>query len=266
MAKHTVELETLEKDFEVFAKEKAETLAPKLDWERPEPELLLPAGAAELAEWEKKHPDNYWLLRLKAQRLIEQQKWEEAKAPLQRLVELYPQQKGSDAAHRQLVAAFKALNDTAGERAALKQWVEVDDEATDAYLRIIELASAEQDWATVSRNCERYLAVNPLVAPPYRHLAQAAAGTGDDSTAVVAWRTLIQLDVPERADAHYQLARLLHKRGDTVEARRHALLSLEETPRYRAALRLLLEMNRTPSSALPAMLPTDPVPPPKKVE
>lgn len=266
LAKHTVELETLEKDFAAFAKEKAEALAPKLDWERPEPELLLPAGAAELAKWETQHPDNYWLLRLKAQKLIEQQKWEEAKAPLQRLVELYPQQKGGDAAYRQLVAAFKALNDTAGERAALKKWVEVDDEATDAYLRIIELAVAEQDWATVARNCERYLAVNPLVAPPYRYLAQAAAGTGDDSTAVVAWRTLIQLDVPERADAHYQLARLLHKRGDTAEARRHALLSLEETPRYRAALRLLLEMNRQPGAGLPATPPTEPIPVPKKAE
>jgi hypothetical protein len=83
-----------------------------------------------------------------------------------------------------------------------------------------------------------------LVPPPYRYLAQAAAGSGDDSSAVVAWRTLIQLDVPERADGHYQLAALLHKRGDAAEARRHVLMALEETPRYRAALRLLLEMNR----------------------
>ncbi len=266
LAKHTVELSTLEKDFAVYAKEKAEALAPKLSWDRPEPELLLPAGAADLAEWEKKHPDNYWLLRLKAQKSIEQQKWEEAKVPLQRLVELYPAQKGNDAAYRQLVAAHRALNDATGEREVLKKWVTVDDEATEGYLRLIELAAADQDWPTVARNCERYLAVNPLVAPPYRYLAQAAAGTGDDSTAVVAWRTLIQLDVPERADAHYQLARLLHKRGENVEARRHVLLSLEETPRYRAALSLLLEINRNPASTLPAAVPVEAVVPPKKAE
>jgi tetratricopeptide (TPR) repeat protein len=246
LAKHTVPLETLETDFAAYAKEKAESLAPKLDWERPEPELLLPSAAEKLAEWEKEHPDNYWMLRVKAQRLIEQQKWEEAKVPLERLVELYPEQKGGESGYRSLAAAYRALNDTAGEMSILKKWAEVDDEATDAYLRLMELATAEKDWPTVARNSERYLAVNPLVPPPYRYLAQAATANGDDSTAVVAWRTLIQLDVPERADGHYHLAELLRKRGDIAEARRHVLLALEETPRYRAALRLLLDLSRTP--------------------
>jgi tetratricopeptide (TPR) repeat protein len=247
LAKHTVPLETLETDFAAYAKERAEQLAPKLNWDRPEPELLMPESAEKLAEWEKEHPDNYWLLRLQAQRLLEQQKWAEAKVPLERLVELYPEQKGAESAYRSLAAAHRALNDTAAELSVLKKWVEVDDEAADAYLRLMELAAAEKDWATVARNSERYLAVNPLVPPPYRYLAQAATASGDDSTAVVAWRTLIQLDVPERADGHFQLAELLHKRGDTAEARRHALLALEETPRYRAALRLLLELSRIPA-------------------
>ncbi len=244
LAKHTVELETLEKDFAEYAKEQAKQLAPKLDWTRPEPELLMPDGAAELAIWELKHPDNFHTLRLKAQQLVERQKWEAAKVPLRKLVELYPAQKGSDSVYRTLVAALKALNDTASEREVLKKWAEVDDEATDAYLRLMELGTADRDWPVVMRNAERYLAVNPLVAPPYRYLAQAATATGDESAAVVAWRTLIQLDVPERADAHFQLARLLHRRGETAEARRHLLLALEETPRYREALTLLLEINR----------------------
>jgi hypothetical protein len=142
----------------------------------------------------------------------------------------------------------------------LKKWAEVDDEATDCYMRLIELAAEAKDWPTVARNCERYLAVNPLVAPPYRYLAQAAAATDDDSTAVVAWRTLLQLDVPERADGHYNLAQLLHKRGDDGEARRHVLLALEETPRYRAALRLLLELKGSPGGTAPP-LPTEPLVP-----
>ena len=186
----------------------------------------------------------YWRLRLKAQRLIEKQNWAEAKVPLQRLVELYPQQKGGDAVYRQLATALRSLNEPAAEREVLTKWCEIDDEATEGYLRLMELATADKDWPTVARNSERYLAVNPLVPAPYRYLAQAAAETGDDSTAIVAWRTLLQLDVPERADGHFQLARLLHKRGDDVEARQQALLSLEETPRYREALKLLLELKR----------------------
>ena len=266
LAKHTVALDELEKAFAIYAKERAEQLAPGLNWERPEAELFLEEGATEMATFERKFPDNYWLLRAKAQRLMEQQKWAEAVGPLRRLAEMYPTQKGGESAYRPLVKALRALNDLAGEREVLRKWVEVDDEATDGYLRVMELAAAEKDWPEVARNAERYLAVNPLVPPPYRYLAEAAAGTGDDSSAVVAWRTLIQLDVPERADAHYQLARLLHKRGDDDEARRQALLALEETPRYRTALQLLLEISRARSDPGKTPTPVESPVPLKKTE
>lgn len=249
LAKNTAPIQQLEEDFKVYAHEKAKALAPEMDWEKPDPDLLLPAGALELAAWERKHPNNYYLLRMRAQKLMEEQKWEEAKVPLQRLVELYPQQKGTDSAYRQLAAAQRALNDAAGERATLIKWAEFDDEATDAYLRLMEIGAAEKDWKMVALNAERYLAVNPLVPPPYRHLARASAELGDASTAAVAWRTLIQLDVPDRTEAHFNLAGLLHQRGDSVEARRHVLAALEETPRYRAALRLLQEIHRTTAEA-----------------
>ena len=145
--------------------------------------------------------------------------------------------------YRPLVAALRALGDTAGELEALRRWAEVDDEATEAYVRLMELGAAAADWPLVAANGERFLAVNPLVAPPWRYLARAAGGMGDDSAAVVAWRTLLQLDVPERAEANYELARLMLRRGDREAARRHVLLALEETPRFRDALRLLREIN-----------------------
>ena len=244
LEKNTVPLARLETEFAQHAREVAAALAPKLDWEKPAAELFTADGAAALAEWEKDHPDNYWLLRYRAARAAEAQKWTEARTALERLVELYPGQKGGDSAYRPLVAALHALGDTAAERAALKQWVEVDDESPDAYLRLMELAALEADWPTVERNVERYLAVNPLVAPPYRYLARASAATGNDSNAVVAWRTLLQLDAPDPADAHFQLAQVLRRRGETAEARQHVLLALEETPRYREALRLLQELKR----------------------
>lgn len=249
LAKNTVPLEQLEKDFEKYGREKAEQFGAKLDWTKPGPELLAEGNPDGLAAWEKKHPDNYWSLRLRAQRAADERKWPEAREALERLVELYPQQKGGEAAYRPLVAALKALGDTKAEHEVLKRWVEVDDEAPDAYLRLMELAAAEKDWTTVARNSERYLAVNPLVAPPYRYRARASAETGDDSAAVVAWRTLIQLDVPDATDAHYHLAGILHRRGEHAEARRHVLLALEDTPRYREALRLLVDINRAQPAA-----------------
>lgn len=243
LAKRTAPLPELEKAFAEYARSRAEQLAPGLKWDRPESGVFLEEGATDFGTFSARNPDNYWVLKAQAERHAAKQEWKEALVPLRRLVELYPSQKGAGAAHRPLAAALRALGDTAGEMEALRRWAEVDDEATDAYLRLMELAAEANDWPSVIASCERFLAVNPLVPPPYRYLARAAGATGDDSSAVVAWRTLLQLDVPERAEANYELARLMFRRGDREAARRHALLALEETPRFRDALRLLREIS-----------------------
>jgi hypothetical protein len=53
---------------------------------------------------------------------------------------------------------------------------------------------------------------------------------------------LLELDPPNPAEVHFNLARLLHRAGDPA-ARRHVLQALEDAPRYRAALQLLLQMD-----------------------
>lgn len=252
LAKRTVPLEQLEPEFEKYAKDMAEQLAPKLNWEKPDPELLMAANAEEYAAWEKKYPDNYYALRLQAQRAAQAQKWDDARKPLERLVELYPQQKGPDAPYRSLVVALRSLGDTAGEREALKKWTAFDDEASDGFLRLMELAAAEKDWPTVARTAEKYLGVNPLVPAPYRYAAQASTELNDLSTATLALQTLLQLDVPEAPEIHFKLAQLLHKRGQNSEAQRHVLSALEETPRYREALRLLVDIKRARAEPPPA--------------
>lgn len=242
LAKNVAPLSEIEAGFDAFARRQADDMAPGLGWEKPDPEILAPGAERELAAWAADHPDNYWLLKLRAAQATDEENWAEARKPLTRLIELYPRQKGADSAYRPLVAALRAIGDAPAERAVLTRWAAVDDEATDAYLRLMELAAADQDWATVKLNAERCLAVNPLVAPPYRHLAQACAATGDVSGAVVAWRTLLQLQPPDPAEAHFQLARLLRSRGENREAKREVLLAIEETPRFRAALRLLTQL------------------------
>jgi tetratricopeptide (TPR) repeat protein len=244
LEKNVAALAALEKDFAAYARERAERLAPKLDWEKPAPELLLTGAEDDLAVWEKKHPDNYWLLKLRAGQLIEAKKMAAAMPVLAHLVDLYPSQKGADTAYRPLATALRSLGDKTLERRLLTTWAAVDDEAPDAYLRLMELAADDKDWPAVTRNAERFLNVNPLVASPYRYLAQACTETGDVATAITAWRTLLQLDPPDPADAHFQLARLLKQHGDTAEAHREVLLAIEEAPRYREALTLLLAINQ----------------------
>ena len=263
LEKHTAAMAELDEDFEAFARERANKLAPGLDFEKPafarqEPgrvkgrgqERPLPLGPAPVSgggeswdAWAKEHPTNFWALALRGQELAEEKKWAEAKPVLQRLLELYPSFAGPDSAYRLLAAAHRALGETNAEKQVLTRFAALDKEATDAYLRLMELKAAAQEWPEVLQNAQRYLAVNPLMAPPYRYLAQASEVAGDLPSAALAYRALLELDPSDPAEAHFHLARILHRLSDPA-ARRQVLQALEEAPRYLAALQLLLEIER----------------------
>jgi tetratricopeptide (TPR) repeat protein len=273
--KHTAPMAKIEKEFAAFARERAEKLAPGLDWQKPtflarfsekRPAgksrsrtagpvrtnadyfinrygIATNSGANTLVEWIAVHPTNFYALTDRAGRLIEQKKFPEAKEPLQKLVELFPAQTGGDSAYAMLAIVHRALGETNAERQVLTQLAEKDDAATDAYQRLMELGTAAQDWPSVAQNAQRYLAVNPLVPAPYRFLAQASEHGGEPQSAMIAYRALLQLDPPDPAETHFRLAQLLDRAGDPA-ARRHVLQALEEAPRYRAALQLLLDINK----------------------
>ena len=89
-------------------------------------------------------------------------------------------------------------------------------------------------------NAERVLAVNPLLPGPHRSLALANETQGRKDDAAKSWRTLLQLDPEDPAEAHFHLARLL-KENEEGKAKRHLLMALEEAPRFRQAHRLLMD-------------------------
>lgn len=241
LPRHTLPLETLEAEFQTFARAEAEKLGPSLDWEKPAPELLLPGAEAEQEAWILAHPKNYWALRQQAEVALEARDWGAARVVLKTLVEAYPKSLGPDSAWRLLARVCREEGDIAGERDALMTLASLDDEAPDVYLRLMELATAAEEWTEVVTQAERFLAVNPLTVAPYRALAEAAEKTGQRPTAISAWRTVAQLDPPNPAEVHYRLARLLYQEGAT-EARREILLALEHTPGHVPALRLLKEI------------------------
>jgi tetratricopeptide (TPR) repeat protein len=197
------------------------------------------------------HPTNFWVMTRKADELMENRQWADARVVLQRLLDLYPDFTGPESAYRQLIAVHRALGETNSERSVLEKFAVRDDAAVDAYLRLMELASAAKDWPTVVQNAQRFLAVNPLVAPPYRYLADASEHTGQTGTAIQAYRALLELDPPDPASVHLRLAQALHQKGDAT-ARRHVLQALEEAPRYRDALNLLMKINSEAPQPTPA--------------
>ncbi len=258
LAQQIAPLPVIEKEFTAYAREQAENLAPGLDWAKPKLELFQPGSEAELVEWDGKNADNYGSLLRQARRLTEAKKWEEAKVPLQRLLSFYPEQRGGDSALRLLAQIHRELDEPAAERRTLERFASLDAEAPDANLRLMDLAATAKDWPAVERNARRFLQVNPLVAPPWRYLAEASAELGDTATAITANRTLLRFDPANPAEVHFQLAQLLHRGGD-AEARRQVLLALEDAPRHRAALNLLREIAAPPVAA-PAPVPVKSTP------
>jgi tetratricopeptide (TPR) repeat protein len=275
LTQHTEPIAKLDQDFAAFARDRAEKLAPGLDFAQPDLGVVAAAGPrsrpparsrtnappttsaatntlrsvpsletteAAWAAWARNRPTNFWVLTRQAQQFVERKQWAEARPILQRLVELYPGATGSESASSALAAAHRGLGETNAERQVLARLAERDAAALAAYLRLMELGAQAQDWPTVIQNAQRYLAVDPLVAPPYRFLAQAADQTGDTQAAIGANCALLQFDPADPTELHFHLAQLLQRAGDPA-ARRQVLQALEEAPRYRAALQLLLELD-----------------------
>jgi tetratricopeptide (TPR) repeat protein len=237
ISQRTAPLETLDKDFAAFVRERAEKLAPELEFDKPAPGQ----PAVNVPDAQPGGSKNFYTLTREAKRALKEKNWKEAKAPLEKLLRLYPGGVDSDNAYELMAQAHRGLGETNAEREVLARWAERDAAALEAYVRLMELGAAAGDWPAVATNAARYLAVNPLVHQPHGYLARASEALGRTNEAIRACRTLLQLDPPDPAGANYQLARLLRAQSDPG-AKRHLLMALEEAPRFRAGHRLLLEM------------------------
>jgi tetratricopeptide (TPR) repeat protein len=257
IAKRTVALPELEKQFAAFARDQAGKLAPGVDLDKPPgadeaaarsnqayrsaPMPALSAGADTKA-WELAHPKNYYVQMQKAVQAMRDKKWAEAEPLLKAAADLYHGESKADNPFWMLAVCQKNLGETNAELATLKKFAAQESDFQDLYVRLVELSAAQKDWPAATKFAERLLAINPLISSPYRALAAAGVATGNADQAITADRKLLMLDPPDPVDVHYQLARLLHARGD-ADARRQVLQALEDAPRYQDALSLLLKID-----------------------
>jgi tetratricopeptide (TPR) repeat protein len=239
IAAHTAPLPDIEKQFAAFVREKADSLAPGTDLDQP-------PGAhseTELLVWEKLHPNNYHLQLRKARELMAAKHWSEAKPVLEALVKSYHGESRADNPLWLLAVTERNLKETDAELATLQKFAAQESDFVELFTRLIEISEARSDWAGVTNYTEHLMAINPLISLPYRAAARANVALGKNDRAIAAYRGLILLDPTDPVEVHYQLARLLHARGDAEsEARRQVLQALEDAPRFRDAQQLLLEI------------------------
>lgn len=243
LAKHAAPLEQIDREFAERAQALARNTGPRLDWSQPEPAKI--ATEAALRTWVKENPDNYSALMEDARHLLEERQWEAAKVPLRKVIELYPEQHEGESAYTMLARAHRELSETEEEFATLQKVATLSSEAPEAYGRLMELSAIREDWPAVTEYAAQFEAVDPLSPLPHRYAGQALETLGQDAGAISRYRTLLNLNPANPSDTHYRLAKLLHKTGQPEEARRHVLQALEEAPRFRDALTLLLQMQGT---------------------
>jgi tetratricopeptide (TPR) repeat protein len=124
----------------------------------------------------------------------------------------------------------------------LEKLAELSADNVEMFDRLTALSSQGEDWELTKKHAIRWLGVNPLSPTPHRRAAEAAEMLGDDALAAGSYQALLLLDPIDPADLHLKLATALERSGDLQRAKRHALLALEETPRFRAAHKRLLSI------------------------
>ena len=241
LQRNTAPIDQLDQNFTAFITERAKQLAPKADWDKPDLGKLLSNDGDVLAEFVEKNPSNIVGLTLWADSLIEEEQWAKAKTPLQKLIELYPEDESGSSPYVKLALVHRKLNDAKGEQEILDKFASVSDDAVSVYLRLLSIHRKTETWDEVYKNAERLLAVNPLLTQPHEALAEAAEKLKKPSDAVVAYKTILQMEPEDVAGIHFRLARVLHQQNDP-SAKRHVLMALEEAPRYRDAHKLLLKI------------------------
>ena len=254
LALHYEPLDELDNNFAAWARQLAEGFAPGFDLREPEGVL----GAVMSTPALPFQAPNLRRELANVESLVESGDWAKVRDTLQPLFDAGLYLPDDENYHFDLAAAYRELDDTAGEIAALTQIAEHEADALPAFQRLLSLAQDEEDWPAIAHWSDAWLAVNPLAPTPWRARFNAHIELDDPAIAVAAGRTLLQLDPPDRAAIHYALAQQLETDAP-ADARRHVLEALEEAPRFRDAYRLLHALqNPTPPappapSPLPAM-------------
>ncbi len=237
----------LDSQFADYARQRAESFAPDVDWSKGElPEKM---SIEQLEEWVEQHPDNYWGLRGLAEARFSANQWEEARAPLERLREL-----GAVTAERggpleMLADVYRETDQPERECETLQKIVSLSSDALPALRRLMEMAVENEDWEQLSDYAGLVLSINPLLPTGHEQLAQAAEHLDRPADTVRSLHALASMDPIDPAAVDFRIAQALATMGETARAKHHVLRALEEAPRYRDAHRLLLQLAEPPSPA-----------------
>lgn len=239
--RHTKDLGELEQEFAIFLNDQAEQFAPAADWSDQNLRALTSDDTKRFDDWIREHPNHFHGLMAYSQILEEEKRTKELETVLIHLTKIYPEYRGADNACLRLANLYQKQKRFDLEQKFLERHVESNPHALHAYQRLIEVYQKSENWQAVFNSAQLAHAINPLTQNTQKALAEACVQLNQREAAINAYQAILVLNPHNKAEAHYQLARLLQQ-NDSAQAKRHTLIALEEAPRFRAAHQLLLEL------------------------
>jgi tetratricopeptide (TPR) repeat protein len=236
-------IEEFESAFAAHFMAQAQAFGNGADWTEPSPEDLNPTDPESLLTYLKQHPTNLSALRRQLSLQLQARDWPTALITADRLITLLPDDTSDSSPVWAKARILKEQNRPQDEIALLRHLATQNSSSLNAYLRLIELETAEPkpSWSHLSEHAHRALALNPFLRTPNEALIRAATQSGGVPQATAAIQRLLALDPPQPSQLHFQLAQLL-RQSDPKSARRHLLDALAIAPRFLAAHQLLQEM------------------------
>lgn len=231
----------LDDDFRAYVVRTAEAFLPKTEFAKENLPRL--ASTSDWQAWVNEHPQNYFGQRMLTESLLKGRDWPAAITAAQRLVELFPEDSDMGGGLDLLATAAREAGRGDLERETLERWVTISADRVPPLLRLISLCREAGQWEAVAQHAAHLLAVQPLLPTGHEALAEAAAQLERPSLAIDSLRALQEMEPLDPAGLHFQLAQTLERADLLEEARGEILLALEETPRYRAAQRLLEQIH-----------------------
>ena len=229
LTSHTLPLSELNSEFKNFARALAGAYGPGLDWS-PISDTEYKEYRDDPEKWVAANPKRYTTTMMLAAKFLEEGNWTEAKILAEGIIREVPDNREEYNPYEVLAAAHKGLGDARGERAALLKLYSLDANRSEAAARLLKIEGSD------ARDADRLLEINPFQDQAYRNLAKANASPED-------YGSLLALEPRDASRLHYELAVIL-KETDPETAIRHTLQALEDNPRFKLALDLLVTLKK----------------------
>jgi len=246
-------IETIDEQFLQYAHERALAFGKDADWTRPEADLgdrvdetikqvFAEPGVAKPGVAES-NAKNVWSLLQQAALLLAAKEWEDARIPLEKLMEFGVIFGERDGPLDQLTTVYRELGNNEKELESLELLNKHSSDSLPALSRLIEISREKNDWQAALEYANKSIAIQPLLPGGYEAAAEAASKLEKPDEAVKSLLALSKLKPVDPAGLDFRIATVQLALSKHTLAKRSILRALELAPRFREAHRLLLQIN-----------------------